>query len=183
MLGAVTVVSVEELRREARQVEMLAERARRLVDSGRETKFERLREVLEKPEHRNERWLIFSEHRDTVDYLVRRLEGLGYRGQTVQIHGGMDWKERDRQVEAFRRPDGARYMVATDAAGEGINPAVLPLDGELRHSVEPGPFGTADGPDPSLRPTVRSPDREPGSGQHARGKGAAGASGEARRDS
>ena len=121
VLGAVTVVSVEELRREARQVEMLAERARRLVDSGRETKFERLREVLEKPEHRNERWLIFSEHRDTVDYLVRRLEGLGYRGQTVQIHGGMDWKERDRQVEAFRRPDGARYMVATDAAGEGIN--------------------------------------------------------------
>ncbi len=121
VLGAVTVVSVEELRREARQVEMLAERARRLVDSGRETKFERLREVLEKPEHRNERWLIFSEYRDTVDYLVRRLEGLGYRGQTAQIHGGMDWKERDRQVEAFRRPDGARYMVATDAAGEGIN--------------------------------------------------------------
>ncbi len=121
VLGAVTVVSVEELRREARQVETLAERARRLVDSGRETKFERLREVLERPEHQNEKWLIFSEHRDTVDYLVRRLEGLGYRGQTAQIHGGMDWKERDRQVEAFRRPNGARFMVATDAAGEGIN--------------------------------------------------------------
>ncbi len=121
VLGAVTVVSVEELRREARQVETLAERARRLVDSGRETKFERLREVLERPEHRNEKWLIFSEHRDTVDYLVRRLEGLGHRGQTAQIHGGMDWKERDRQVEAFRRANGAHYMVATDAAGEGIN--------------------------------------------------------------
>ncbi len=121
VLGAVTVVSVEELRREARQVEALAVRARRLVDSGRETKFERLREVLERPEHRNEKWLIFSEHRDTVDYLVRRLEGLGYRGQTAQIHGGMDWKERDRQVEAFRRANGAHYMVATDAAGEGIN--------------------------------------------------------------
>ena len=121
VLGAVTVVSVEELRREARQVEALAVRARRLVDSGRETKFERLREVLERPEHQNEKWLIFSEHRDTVDYLVRRLEGLGYRGQTAQIHGGMDWKERDRQVEAFRRAHGAHYMVATDAAGEGIN--------------------------------------------------------------
>ena len=121
VLGAVTVVGAEELRREARQVETLAERARRLVDSGRETKFERLREVLEEPEHQNEKWLIFSEHRDTVDYLVRRLEGLGYRGQTAQIHGGMDWKERDRQAEAFRRPNGARYLVATDAAGEGIN--------------------------------------------------------------
>ena len=121
VLGAVTVVGVEELRREARQVETLAERARRLVDSGRETKFERLQEVLDRPEHQNEKWLIFSEHRDTVDYLVRRLEGLGYRGQTAQIHGGMDWKERDRQVEAFRRPNGARYLVATDAAGEGIN--------------------------------------------------------------
>ncbi len=121
VLGAVTVVGVEELRREARQVEALAVRARRLVDSGRETKFERLREVLERPEHQNEKWLIFSEHRDTVDYLVRRLEGLGHRGQTAQIHGGMDWKERDRQVEAFRRANGAHYMVATDAAGEGIN--------------------------------------------------------------
>ncbi len=121
VLGAVTVVGAEELRREAEQVEDLAGQARQLIASGTETKFEQLRHVLEDPDCKNEKWLIFSEHRDTVDHLVRRLEGLGYRGHTAQIHGGMDWRERERQVAAFRRPNGARYMVATDAAGEGIN--------------------------------------------------------------
>ena len=121
VLGAVTMVGGEELRREAAQVEDLAGQARRLIASGTETKFEQLRQVLEDPDWKDEKWLIFSEHRDTVDHLVRRLEGLGYRGHTAQIHGGMDWRERDRQVEAFRRSNGARYMVATDAAGEGIN--------------------------------------------------------------
>ena len=40
------------------------------------------------------------------------------------IHGGLDYQERERQVEFFRRPaaeGGANYLVATDAAGEGIN--------------------------------------------------------------
>lgn len=121
VLGAVSVVSAEEFRREAAQVEDLAAQARRLIASGTETKFEQLRQVLEDPDWKDEKWLIFSEHRDTVDYLVQRLEGLGYRGHTAQIHGGMDWRERERQVAHFRRANGARYMVATDAAGEGIN--------------------------------------------------------------
>ncbi|MCY3931985.1 MAG: helicase-related protein [Acidobacteria bacterium] len=121
VLGAVTAVGAEELRREAEQVEDLAGQARQLIASGTETKFEQLRQVLEDPDCKDEKWLIFSEHRDTVNHLVRRLEGLGYRGYTAQIHGGMDWRERERQVAAFRRPNGARYMVATDAAGEGIN--------------------------------------------------------------
>ena len=56
-----------------------------------------------------------------MDYLVRRLEGLGHAGRVAQIHGGMNWPERERQVERFRCPGGARYLVATDAAGEGIN--------------------------------------------------------------
>ncbi|MDD9818549.1 MAG: helicase-related protein, partial [Gammaproteobacteria bacterium] len=51
----------------------------------------------------------------------RRLEGLGFAGQVAQIHGGMAWPEREEQVEQFRNPQGARYMIATDAAGEGIN--------------------------------------------------------------
>ena len=46
VLGAVTVVGAEELRREAEQVEDLAEQARRLIASGTETKFEQLRQVL-----------------------------------------------------------------------------------------------------------------------------------------
>src|SRR5258708_31461635 len=68
--------------------------------------------------------IIFTEHRDTLDSLVRRLDGLGFTGQIAQIHGGMNYQEREEQVTRFRTPvaeGGARYLVATDAAGEGIN--------------------------------------------------------------
>ena len=121
MLGAVVAVTVEEMQTEIDVLADLAERARRLVASGRESKFERLREVLEDPRHAGEKWLVFTEHRDTADYLIRRLEGFGYSGHVAQIHGGLAWPAREVEVERFRRPDGARFLVATDAAGEGIN--------------------------------------------------------------
>ena len=121
VLGAVVAVTVEELREEIRTLRHLRGRARRLIQSGRESKFERLRGVLEDPNHADEKWLVFSEHRDTVDYLVRRLEALGYAGRVATVHGGMAWEEREEQVERFRQPAGARFLVATDAAGEGIN--------------------------------------------------------------
>ena len=121
MLGAVVAVTIEELQKEVDVLADLSRRARRLVASGRESKFERLREVLEDPRHAGEKWLVFTEHRDTADYLVRRLEGFGYSGHVGQIHGGLGWPAREVEVERFRRPDGARFLVATDAAGEGIN--------------------------------------------------------------
>ena len=121
VLGAVAAVTVEELREEIATLRDLGRRARRLIDSGRESKFERLREILESPEHADDKWLVFSEHRDTVDYLVRRLEALGHAGRVATIHGGMGWEDREEQVERFRDRDGARFLIATDAAGEGIN--------------------------------------------------------------
>ena len=149
VLGAVVAVTVEELRDEIETLGELSARARRLIDSGRESKFERLREVLEgtgrggegpgragektgragespgrpseSPGRADEKWLVFSEHRDTVEYLVRRLEALGYVGRVATIHGGMGWQEREAQVERFRDARGARFLIATDAAGEGIN--------------------------------------------------------------
>ncbi|MDE0271543.1 MAG: helicase-related protein [Gammaproteobacteria bacterium] len=133
VLGAVAAVTVEELRGEIEVLQGLRDRARRLIDAGAESKFEKLREVLEDPQYAKdgdsafatraeaEKWLIFSEHRDTVDFLVRRIEGLGYTDQVATIHGGMAWPEREQEVERFRSPEGARFLVATDAAGEGIN--------------------------------------------------------------
>ena len=121
LLGAVVAVTIEELQSEVHVLAGLGERARRLVASGRESKFEALREVLEDPRHDGEKWLVFTEHRDTAGYLVRRLEGFGYSGHVAQIHGGLAWPAREAEVEHFRRPDGARFLVATDAAGEGIN--------------------------------------------------------------
>ena len=67
---------------------------------------------------------MFTEHRDTAEFLVRRLEGLGFTGRVARIHGGLPYQERERQVEFFRQATtegGASYLVATDAAGEGIN--------------------------------------------------------------
>ena len=113
-----------ELEVERLKVDALLNKARSLFAQGEESKFDRLREVLRDSEYAGEKFIIFTEHRDTADFLIRRLEGLGFTGQVARIHGGMPYQERERQVEFFRRPvteGGANYLVATDAAGEGIN--------------------------------------------------------------
>ena len=123
-LGGVVAVTLADLELERGHVRGLLDLARRVYDAGQESKFEKLREVLQDPKFRDEKILVFTEHRDTLDFLVRRLEGLGFTGQVARIHGGMDYRERDEQVEFFRKPasqGGATYMIATDAAGEGIN--------------------------------------------------------------
>jgi superfamily II DNA or RNA helicase/DNA-binding XRE family transcriptional regulator len=123
-LGGVVAVSLAELAAERLQVQRLCDLARQVYDAGEEAKFEKLRDILRDPQYGHEKLIIFTEHRDTLDFLVRRLEGLGFTGQVARIHGGMDYRERDEQVEVFRKSvqDGsAKYLVATDAAGEGIN--------------------------------------------------------------
>jgi superfamily II DNA/RNA helicase len=84
----------------------------------------KLLEVLRDPVYRDEKLLIFAVHRNTLTFLMRRLEQLGYTSEVAQIHGGMSYTERDVQVTAFRKPPaqgGARFLVGMDAAGEGIN--------------------------------------------------------------
>ena len=123
-LGGVVAVSLVELETECNQVAEILDLARKVYENGHEFKFDRLVEVLRSPKYRDEKLIIFTEHRDTLNFLVRQLEGMGFTGQVVQIHGGMDYKQREDAMNAFRMPvseDGAKYMVATDAAGEGIN--------------------------------------------------------------
>ena len=121
VLGAVIAVTVDELHEELATLEELSARAGRLIDAGAESKFERLRAVLDDARYAGDKWLVFSEHRDTVEYLVRRLEGVGHAGRIASIHGGMAWPAREAEIDRFRRPGGARFLVATDAAGEGVN--------------------------------------------------------------
>ena len=123
-LGATIAVNLSELETERLKVEELLAKARRLFETGEESKFEKLREVLRDRRYADEKFIVFTEHRDTAEFLVRRLEGLGFTGRLALIHGGLPYQERERQVEFFRRPasdGGASYLVATDAAGEGIN--------------------------------------------------------------
>ncbi len=66
--------------------------------------------------------VIFTEHRDTLNYLHSRIGTLLGRPQAVvTIHGGMGREERLKAQEAFKHDPEVQVLLATDAAGEGIN--------------------------------------------------------------
>ncbi len=66
--------------------------------------------------------VIFTEHRDTLNYLEQRITTLlGRKEAVVHIHGGMGREERKIAQEAFMHDPEVQVLVATDAAGEGIN--------------------------------------------------------------
>ena len=124
LLQGVVAASLADLLAERDQVKKLRDLAKKVCDAGVESKFEKLREILTDPKFAGEKFIVFTEHRDTLVFLVRRLEGMGYTGQVTQIHGGMHYTQREEEVERFRKPTeegGARFLICTDAAGEGIN--------------------------------------------------------------
>ncbi len=115
-------------------LDTILEMGRDIMATQSESKFSKLRELIESAQFQNEQILIFTEHRDTLIYLHKRFEELGYGQQIAAIHGGMPVEERELQRIFFmppeiRREQGlhhpsprhARIMLATDAAGEGIN--------------------------------------------------------------
>ena len=107
---------VEEERDEVERLLGLANSLKR----HKEAKFSELLSVLDSSDvvrADDEKLLIFTEHRDTLESLSRRLEEKGYTVTT--IHGSMDIDSRKRAQREFRV--WAKIMVATDAAGEGIN--------------------------------------------------------------
>ena len=70
----------------------------------------------------HQKLVIFTEHRDTLNYLYTRIGTLLGRGQAiVMIHGGMGREERMKAQESFRHDPEVQVLLATDAAGEGIN--------------------------------------------------------------
>jgi superfamily II DNA or RNA helicase len=66
--------------------------------------------------------VIFTEHRDTLNYLETRISTLlGRNGAVVVIHGGIGREDRMNAQESFRHNPEVQVLLATDAAGEGIN--------------------------------------------------------------
>jgi len=118
VMGATTATTLADLEAEKLEVLRLLDLARQVYEME-DSKFEKLRQTVQDDRFSREKLLIFTEHRDTMEFLVRRLEGLGYTGEVARIHGGMPYQEREAQMEEFRSK--CRFMVATDAAGEGIN--------------------------------------------------------------
>ncbi|MFD5374839.1 DISARM system SNF2-like helicase DrmD [Streptomyces griseoincarnatus] len=76
----------------------------------------------------NERIVVFTEYRDTQEWLYDLLqaEELTDGGRVERLHGGLSAEERERIRLGFQaepsRPEGkVRILLATDAAGEGID--------------------------------------------------------------
>ena len=70
----------------------------------------------------HQKLVIFTEHRDTLNYLESRITTLlGRTEAVVMIHGGMGREERLKAQESFKHDPEVQVLLATDAAGEGIN--------------------------------------------------------------
>lgn len=124
LLQGFVAASLVDLMAEKNMVRELLGLARKVYASGQESKFDKLREIFSESGFAGEKFIVFTEHRDTLQFLVTRLSGLGYTDQIATIHGGMDYLQRESEVSRFRKPlseGGARFLVCTDAAGEGIN--------------------------------------------------------------
>jgi len=66
--------------------------------------------------------VVFTEHRDTLNYLEHRIATvLGRKDAIVIIHGGLGREERMKAQDGFRYDPQVQVLLATDAAGEGIN--------------------------------------------------------------
>jgi superfamily II DNA or RNA helicase len=70
----------------------------------------------------HQKLVLFTEHRDTLNYLEDRVSTLlGRKEAVVVIHGAMGREDRMKAQEAFKHDPQVQVLLATDAAGEGIN--------------------------------------------------------------
>jgi SNF2 family DNA or RNA helicase len=128
MLEAITLAgSADQVRHEVEELRRLAVQAQGVEDSVTEAKLSKLKKLLHEEgffDHSDQRLLLFTEFKDTLDYLMERLESWGFR--VGCIHGGMKSGSHDEPgtrlhpEQQFRESE-IQILVATEAAGEGIN--------------------------------------------------------------
>jgi superfamily II DNA or RNA helicase len=120
--------TIAELRAEISQLQDLERMAHAVRRSGCDRKWEELSRLLQKNDamfdasgHRR-KLVLFTEHRDTLNYLAEQIRALlGKPEAVVTIHGGIGREERRKTQEAFSYNPEVEILIATDAAGEGIN--------------------------------------------------------------
>ena len=120
--------TISELQAEIDTLKRLEGLALTVRNSGMDKKWEELSKLLQDnpemfDENRSRRKLIvFTEHRDTLNYLENRIKAIVGRDEAVvTIHGGMGREDRKKKEELFKQDKAVQILVATDAAGEGIN--------------------------------------------------------------
>lgn len=111
--------TLEELKEEIDKLEQLVNIAREVEKKEIETKLSELKKVMdaEKLQESKTKLLIFTESRDTLEYLTEKLTRWGF--PVTFIHGGMNLDRRIKAENDFRNQ--AQIMVSTEAGGEGIN--------------------------------------------------------------
>jgi SNF2 family DNA or RNA helicase len=121
--------TIGELQNEIDTLGRLAAQAEAVVKSGTDRKWNELSQILQKTERelldeegRLRKLIIFTEYRATLEYLRERVASvLGDCAAVAVIHGGVRRDERRRIQTEFRSDKNLRVLVATDAAGEGVN--------------------------------------------------------------
>jgi len=120
--------TIAELRAEIDLLTDLEKLALKVRQTGTDRKWDELSKLLQNNSemfdaHGHRRKLvIFTEHRDTLNYLAERIRALIGRPEAlVTIHGGVGREDRRKAQEAFTHDKEVEILVATDAAGEGIN--------------------------------------------------------------
>ena len=120
--------TIAELKTEIATLGRLEELARRVRNSGNDRKWDELSSLLQNnpemfdSEEARRKLIIFSEHKDTLNYLVARIRSIIGRAEAVvSIDGSMGREARRKAQESFTQDKEVSVLVATDAAGEGIN--------------------------------------------------------------
>ena len=125
---ATAAETITELEEEIGILGGLVVQARGVVESGLDRKWDELSKILQNDpkmrdsEGRQRKMILFTEHKDTLNYLERRIAGvLGTPQSITTIHGSVHRDERRKRQEMFRSDPEVRILLATDAAGEGVN--------------------------------------------------------------
>jgi superfamily II DNA or RNA helicase len=125
--AATAAQTIQELEAELVILAGLEYQALQLRNSNQDRKWDELSQLLQGPDMRNadghqRKLIIFTEHKDTLHYLQRQICNLlGSDEAVVIIHGGVHRDDRRKVQELFRNDSRVRIMLATDAAGEGVN--------------------------------------------------------------
>ena len=109
----------EELSNEIETLKHLERNAQQIIKSEREIKLQELKKALDElnVQHPNQKILIFTEYFDTLDYLAQKVKAWGF--SVSVIHGKMPHEKRVEVQHAFENE--TQILIATEAAGEGIN--------------------------------------------------------------
>ena len=120
--------TISELEAEIKTLKHLEEMANSVRVSGVDRKWDELSRLLQdnsamfSDDGSREKLIIFTEHKDTLNYLSGKIRSLlGDIQAVAAIHGGMPREERRKVEKLFKQDVSVRILIATDAAGEGIN--------------------------------------------------------------